>query len=57
MTKGKEGRIYVNYCIPVEIIVFQKANCIHRKKYLLLSGCRGHVVLGTKKKIKCKIPY
>ena len=57
MTKGKEGRIYVNYCIPVEIIVFQKANCIHRKNYLLLSGCRGHVVLGTKKKIKCKIPY
>ena len=40
---------------PSKITVFQNVNCIQRKN-LLLSGCRGNVVLGTKRKLGAKYP-
>ena len=36
---------------PSRIYCFSERQLYTQKKYLLLSGCRGHVVLGAKRKL------
>ena len=40
---------------PSRIYCFSERQLYTQENYFLLSGCRGHVVLGTKKKIRYKV--
>ena len=42
---------------PSRIYCFSVSQLFSQKNYFLLSGCRGHVVLDTKKEIRCKTLY
>ena len=42
---------------PSRIYCFSEHKLYREKNYFLLSDCRGHVVLDTQKKIRCKILY